>query len=272
MKDSGSSDYWTRVNLPQILGPGLQTIKLPTRLQVGETGRPGRPLDSTKVISLILARDDENDRTPVEIRRIELKKSAKAEAPGILAFHAGPEDAGVPDGFEALTEKTTYSPERKWGWLKHEFWAPYPQVNRVAAPDRITASNLTIASAKLRVDLKPGTYRVWMIIDHPGGFWGEYPYYHRRTVRAQGKLALDERMTPETAKAEYFRWQDAEDRESDDLFDRYWSKILKEKTFDTRVENGHLDLDFKNEGCPDRLPCFGLGPLRPGHFPRRHGR
>ncbi|MFI5349314.1 MAG: hypothetical protein ACHQ2Z_07205, partial [Elusimicrobiota bacterium] len=115
-----------------------------------------------------------------------------------------------------------------------------------------------IASAKLRVDLKPGNYRVWMIIDHPGGFWGEYPYYHRRTVRAQGKLALDERMTPEAAKADYFRWQDAEDRESDDLFDRYWSQILKEKTFDARVEDGHLDLDFENEGCPDRLPCFGL--------------
>ena len=258
VKDSESSDYWTRVNLPQILRPGLQTIRLPTRLTVGETGRPGRALDASKVVSLILARDDGNDRTPVEVRRIELKKSAKTDAPGILAFHAGPEEAGVPDGFEALTEKTAYDPAKKWGWLEHRFWAPYPQVNRVMAPDSLTASNLTIASAKLRVDLKPGAYRVWMIIDHPGGFWGEYPHYHRRTVRAQGKLVLDERMTPEMAKADYFRWQDAEDHESDDLFDRYWSQILKEKTFDARVENGHLDLDFENEDCPDQLPCFGM--------------
>ena len=147
---------------------------------------------------------------------------------------------------------------RKWGWLEHKFWAPYLQVNRVVAPDRLTSSNLTIESAKLRVDLKPGSYRVWMIIDHPGGYWGEYPYYHRRTVKAQGKLEIDERMTPEEAKADYFRWQDAEDRESDDLFDRYWSKIVKEKSFDTRVDGGHLDLEFENEGCPDRLPCFGL--------------
>ena len=258
VKDSRSNDYWTRVNLPQILGPGLQTIRLPTRLRVGETGRPGRALDSSKIVSLILARDDENDRTPVEVRRIELKKSAKTDAPGILAFHAGPEDAGVPDGFEALTEKTSYDPARKWGWLEHKFWAPYPQANRVMAPDRLTASNLTIATAKLRVDLKPGTYRVWMIIDHPGGFWGEYPYYHRRTVKAQDKIALDERLTPEQAKANYFRWQDAEDREGDDLFERYWSLILQEKTFDARVENGHLDLEFENAGCPDDLPCFGL--------------
>ena len=267
VKDSLSSDYWTRVNLPQLLGPGLQTIRLPTRLRVGETGRPGRPLDASKVVSLILARDDENDRTPVEIRGIELKKSAKTSVPGVLAFHVGPEDAGVPDGFEALTENTSYDPARKWGWLEHSFWAPYPQVNRVMAPDRLTASNLTIASAKLRVDLKPGTYRVWMIIDHPGGFWGEYPYYHRRTVRAQGKIALDERMTPEQAKAAYFRWEDAEDRESDDLLDRYWSQILKEKTFDVRVENGHLDLDFENEGCPSRLPCFGLALSALAVFP-----
>jgi hypothetical protein len=258
VKDAGSNDYWTRVNLPQILGPGLQTIRLPTRLRVGETGRPGRPLDSAKVVSLILARDDADDATPVEVRRIELKKAAKADAPGILAFHAGPEDAGVPDGFESLNEHTEYDRRRKWGWLAHDFWAPYAQANRVIAPDRLTSSNLLIASAKLRLDLKPGNYRVWMIIDHPGGFWGEYPYYHRRTVRAQGRLALDERMTPEQARADYFRWQDAQDREDDDLFDRYWSKILKEKTFDARVTDGHLDLAFQNEDCPDQIPCFGL--------------
>lgn len=258
VKDIRSSDYWTRVNLPQILGTGLQTIKLPTRLRVGETGRPGRPLDFSNVVSLILARDDQDDRTPVEIRRIELKKSAKPSVPGILAFHAGPEDAGAPDGFEALTENSLYDPAKKWGWLKHEFWAPYPQVNRVTAPDRLTASNLTIASATLRIDLGSGSYRVWMIIDHPGGFWGEYPYYHRRTVKANGRLALDEHMSPEQAKADYFRWQDAEDNESDDLFEKYWSRILQEKAFDTRVENGHLDLAFANEGCPEQLPCFGM--------------
>lgn len=257
VKDSGSNDYWTRVNLPQILGPGLQTIKLPTHLRVGEMGRPGRPLDAAHVTSLIVARDkDEGDL--IEIRRIELKKSAKTDAPGVLAFHVGPEEAGVPDGFESLNENSSYTPARKWGWLEHRFWAPYPQVNRPMAPDSLTASNLTIASARLRVDLKPGNYRVWMIVDHPGGFWGEYPYYHRRTVRAQGKLALDERQTMEQAKADYFRWQDAEDREGDDLFDRYWSQILKEKTFDVRVDGGPLSLDFENEGCSDGLPCFGL--------------
>ncbi|MFI5361854.1 MAG: hypothetical protein ACHQ49_07785 [Elusimicrobiota bacterium] len=260
VKDSQSNGYWTRVNLPQILGPGLQTIRLPTRLRVGEPGRPGRPLDPAKVVSLILARDDENDRTPVEVRRIELKKSARTTAPGVLAFHVGPEDAGIVDGFEPLTEKTVYSPAKKWGWLERDFWTPYPQANRVVAPDRLTSGDLTIASAKLRVDLKPGAYRVWMIIDHPGGFWGEFPYFHRRTVKAQGKLVLDESMTPERAKADYFQWQDAEDRESDDLFDRYWSKILKEKTFDARVENGHLDLEFANEDCPSRVSCFGMAP------------
>jgi hypothetical protein len=258
IKDGRSNDYWTRVNLPEVLAPGLQTIRLPTRLRVGEPGRPGRALDSSNVVSIILARNDENDRTPVEIRRMELKKSARTNVPGMLALHAGPADAGVPDGFEALTETSAYDPARKWGWLERRFWAPYPQVNRVIAPDDLTAADLTIASAKLRVDLKPGAYRVWMIIDHPGGFWGEYPYYHRRTVRAQGKLVLDERMTAETAKADYFRWQDSEDRESDDLFERYWSQIIKEKTFDVRVDGGRLDLDFENEGCPDRLPCFGL--------------
>jgi hypothetical protein len=267
IKDAGSNDYWTRVNQPQILGPGLQTIRLPTRLRVGEPGRPGRPLDSSKIVSLILARDDENDRTPVEIRRVELKKSRRTDASGVLALHAGPADAGVPDGFEALTENAVYDPARKWGWLERKFWAPYPQVNRVPAPDRLTASNLTIASARLRVDLKPGTYRVWMIIDHPGGFWGEYPYYRRRTVRAQGQLVLDERLSPQKAAADYFRWQDAEDREGDDLFDRYWSKLLPEKTFDARVENGHLDLAFENEGCPDRLPCFGLALSALAVFP-----
>jgi hypothetical protein len=267
VKDAESRDYWTRVNRPQVLGPGLQTIRLPTRLRVGETGRPGRPLDAARVVSLILARSDEGDRAPIEIRRIELKKSSGPSAPGALAFHVGPADAGVPDGFLSLNETTSYAPERGWGWLAHEFWAPYPQVNREVAPDELTSSNLTIASARLRVDLKPGNYRVWMIIDHPGGFWGEYPYYRRRTVKAQGRLVLDERLTAEKSKAAYFRWQDAEDREGDDLYDRYWSNILKEKTFDVRVDGGHLDLDFQNEGCPGRLPCFGLALSALAVFP-----
>jgi|GEM_PF-1145813 len=258
VKDADSRDYWTRANVSEVAAPGLQTIRLSTRLRAGELARPGRPLDPARIVSLILSRPDPDDRAPLEVRRIELAKSAVSYAPGLLALHAGPADAGAVDGFLTLDENADYSRARGWGWLEKKFWSPYPQVNRVVAPDALTSSNLAIASAKLRVDLKPGTYRVWMIIDHPGGYWGEYPYYKRRTVRAQGKLVLDERMTPEQAKAEYFRWQDAEDRESDDLFDKYWSKIVREKTFDVRVDGDHLDLAFANEGCPDSLPCFGL--------------
>jgi hypothetical protein len=258
VKDTQTSDYWTRVNLPQVIGPGLQTIKLPTRLRVGEPGRPGRPLDATKVTSFILAREDDKDHTPIEVRHIELKKSALGDQHEILSFDVGPEDTALFDGFQALTDKSLYDPAKTWGWIEPKFWAPYPQVNRLLAPDRLTADNLTIASATLRVDLKPGTYKVWMIIDHPGGFWGEYPYYTHRTVRAQGKLVLDERMTPAESKADYFKWQDNEDREDDNIFDRYWSSILKEKSFEVQVDGDHLKLDFENDGCPDKIPCFGM--------------
>ena len=116
----------------------------------------------------------------------------------------------------------------------------------------------TIAKAKLRVDLPAGKYKVWMIIDHPGGFWGEFPYFTHRTVRAQGHAVIDERMSPEQSKARYFRWQDEEDRESDDLFERYWSKLLVEKTFETAIGSEPLELEFENAGCPDTIPCFGL--------------
>jgi hypothetical protein len=259
VKDADTGDYWTRVNQPQVIGPGLQTIKLPTKLRVGEPGRPGRPLESSRVTSFVFAREDEKNHTPIEIRLIELKKAPVYDQNGILSFDVGPQDTALFDGFQALTDKNMYTPEKTWGWMDNsKFWMPYPQINRLLGPDRLTADNLTISSATLRVDLKPGNYKVWMIIDHPGGFWGEYPYYVHRTVRAQNKIAVDERMTPEDSKAEYFKWQDAEDQEGEDIFERYWDSILKEKSFEVEVKNDHLDLGFDNEGCPDRLPCFGL--------------
>jgi hypothetical protein len=257
VKDALSTSYWTRVNQPGVVGPGLQRVKLPTRIKVGEPARPGRSLEVSKVVSLILSREDKY-RQPIEIRKIELKKSEPwPMPPGARAFDVGPEDTPVFDGLEAITEKTDYTSTRGFGWTDKKLWAPYSQVNRLFGPEHLTGDNLTPTSGRIRIDLKPGQYRVALIIDHPGGFWGEFPRYAHRIVRAQGTAVIDERESPAEAEKRYFKWEDREDREGDDLFERYWNEILKEKSFATEVApGGHLELSFENVGCASE--CFGL--------------
>ena len=50
-----------------------------------------------------------------------------------------------------------------------------------------------------------GRYHVFVNIDNPSGFWGEYQTYQHRAILAQGKPVVEESMTFESLKKKYFR-------------------------------------------------------------------
>ena len=77
-----------------------------------------------------------------------------------------------------------------------------------------------------------GKYRVFVNIDSPSGFWGEYQTYRRRTILAEGRPVVAETMDFDAFKAKYFRFWDVEDRPGDDTFDKYQRPYFREKVFD----------------------------------------
>ena len=57
----------------------------------------------------------------------------------------------------------------------------------VLQPDPLYQDFICIESGGLAVDVPNGKYRVFVNIDNPSGFWGEYQVYRKRAILAKGK-------------------------------------------------------------------------------------
>jgi hypothetical protein len=101
------------------------------------------------------------------------------------------------------------------------------------------------------VDVPNGRYRVFLNIDSPSGFWGEYQVYRERVVLAEGQPVVTDMMDFAQFQAKYFRFWNVEDMPADDTFDKYQKVYFHEKTFDVEVTDGQLNVDFQGEnwGC-----------------------
>jgi hypothetical protein len=53
---------------------------------------------------------------------------------------------------------------------------------------------ICIERGGLAVDVPDGRYRVLVNIDSPSGFWGEYQVYHQRTILAEGRPVMTDRV------------------------------------------------------------------------------
>ena len=80
---------------------------------------------------------------------------------------------------------------------------------------------ICIEAGGLAVDVPNGKYRVFVNIDSPSGFWGEYQTYRQRAILAEGRPVVHETMDFEAFKAKYFRFWNVEDLPTDDTFDKY---------------------------------------------------
>ncbi len=246
MRDQQTRDYWTRVNYGTLVPPGRSTLVLPIdQLYVGEKGRPGRKLVANAINFLALILGDK-PAGPVYFDNLRLERdeeTPKMLFDGLYAFDFQPASGPVMPGFTRIDPSTIYSKGRGYGLKDAQIWRSFD----VLQPDPLYQDFLCIEKGGLAVDLPDGKYHVFVNLDNPSGFWGEYQVYRSRAVLAQGKVVAEDRMTLESLKKKYFRFWDVEDSPADNTFDKYQKAYYREKEFDVDVSGGQLKLDFRGE-------------------------
>jgi hypothetical protein len=260
MHDASTNGYWTRVNYETLVPPGKSTLVLPlAQLYVGEKGRPGRKLILNAITRFVLSTGDQAP-APLYLDNLRLDRdteSAKTMFKGLYAFSLGPTSGPLMPGFTRIDPSTVYSPGRGYGLKDAQIW----RASDVLQPDPLYQNFLCITHGGLAVDLPNGRYHVFVNIDNPSGFWGEYQNYRHRTVLAQGEPVVDESMTFESLKKKYFRYWDTEDVPADTTFDKYQRGYYQEKEFDVDVKNRQLMLDFRGENYACSVSAVIIYPV-----------
>jgi len=252
--DRATTGYWTRVNYNAIAPPGESTLAIPLRgLATGERNRPGRSLMLGAITRVVIA-----PAAPLFIDNLRLERDTAgrpAEFEGLLAFALG--NGPAMDGFLPVTSATLYNPGRGYGLEAARIWRAID----TQAPDPLYRRSLAIESGGLAVDLPNGRYRVFVNIDSPAGFWGEYQIYRDRSIRAQGKVVVAEQQNFASFLKRYLEFWDRDDLPSDNTFDKYDHAHFHEKTFDVTVNNGRLDLEFTGEQAACSVSAVVIYPV-----------
>jgi len=239
VRDAGTTGYWTRVNLNTIAAPGKSTISLPTQLYVGEKSRPGRPLMRDKVIRFVVSVGKDG---PLYFDNFRLQRLATDEMvfDGLYAIDFGPPGSPVMEGFMSGDQSTPYVDGRGYGWTKGRMWRSFD----ARQPEVLTQDFVCPETAGYRFAVPNGKYRVKMIIASPGGFWGEVQKYRKRTLTINGKTVLEETMDRDAFVKRYFSHANVEDLPGVDPYETYVKPVLKWHSFETRVSDGKLQIDF----------------------------
>jgi len=260
IRDTATRDYWTRVNYATVVPPGQSTLVLPVKqLYVGEKSRPGRMLILNGITRFVLSIGDQ-PAAPLYVDNIRLERDESAERvrfEGLHAFDFGTGASPVMEGFTPITPATLYSKGRGYGLKDAKIWRAFDALQ----PDPLYQDFLCIESGGVAVDLPNGEYRVFVNVDNPSGFWGEYQVYRKRTILAQGKEVLTDTMDFDTLKEKYFRFWNVEDLPTDDTFDKYQKAYFREKVFDVDVTNGQLNIEFNGENWACSVSAVVICPV-----------
>jgi hypothetical protein len=244
IRDTGTVGYWTRVNYNTVVPPGASTLILSLRqLYVGEKGRPGRYLILSGITRLVFV---VGNAGPLFLDNLRLERDTAAQSAffdGLYAFDFGTGTSPVMDGFTPITTGTLYSPGIGYGLKNANVWRAFDALQ----PDPLYQDFICIRSGGLAVDVPNGKYRVFVNMDSPSTFWGDYQVYRERSILAQGKTVFSERMDFKAFQKKYFRFWDTEDLPSSNTFDKYQGAYFSEKVFDVDVKNGQLYIEFQGD-------------------------
>lgn len=244
IRDKATKDYWTRVNYVTVVPPGKSTFILPVKqMYVGEKSRPGRMLILNGITKLVFAIGDKPP-APLFIDNVRLERDDSAEKvlfDGLYAFDFGTGASPVLEGFVPITPATTYSKGRGYGLKDARVWRAFDALQ----PDPLYQDFICIESGGLAVDVPNGRYRVFVNLDSPSGFWGEYQTYARRAVLAQGAEVARDTLDFDTLRRKYFRFWDRDDLPQENAFDKYQKAYFAEKRFEADVADGRLFLEFQ---------------------------
>ena len=258
IQDKNTTGYWTRVNYSTVVPPGASTLLVPTDIYVGEKSRPGRALDIANVTRLVLSLAEEKTG-PVYFDNLRLERDRSDRAivvPGLQAFSFGPGASPPLRGFTAVTPATLYTPGRGFGLKDARVWRAFD----VLQPDPLYARFLCIEDGGFAVDLPDGKYHVFLNLDNPSGFWGEYQTYRKRVVKANGITVVNDTMDLPRFTKRYFRFADSEDRPDENTFDKYQRAYFREKEFDVTVSGGQLYLQFAGETWANSVSALVIYP------------
>lgn len=245
INDPKGNGYWARHNRSVGLAPGANQVEFSIAdLWRGELSRRDMEgfLDPAAITNLVMSAP-----RPFVVDYVRLEQSAvpKVAVPGLKAFDVGKIGTPVFSGFTALTEKSAYDKAKGFGWTRSYFGRMADQMH----PDDLFRDWIDCLDAELAVDVPNGKYIVMLQLEDPG-YWEYMQNYTHRTVLAEGKVAIDETMTPAQFKERYFRNQDAEDFPGDDPFEKYVEPRHPWHRLEVEVSDGQLNLAFKS---PDAM-------------------
>lgn len=257
VRDKATTDYWTRVNYTTVVPPGASTLIVPTDLYVGEKSRPGRPLDKANITRFVL--NVEEAKAPVYFDNLRLERdlSDSVSVPGLRAFSFGPGTSPPMRGFTAVTPSTLYSAGRGYGLKNAQIWRAFDALQ----PDPLYENFICIEKGGFAVDVPNGKYHVFVNLDSPSGFWGEYQVYRERIVKANGLEVVHDTLDLPRFKQKYFRFADVEDSPSENTFDKYQRPYFSEKEFDVDVKDGQLYLEFIGDNWANSVSALVIYPI-----------
>jgi hypothetical protein len=244
VRDRETRDYWTRVNYTTVVPPGASTLIIPTGLYVGEKSRPGQPLLLAGITRLVFSVGDKPE-APLFLDNVRLERdteTAKVLFDGLWAFDVGPAGSPVMEGFTPLDAGKRYTKGRGYGWKDARFWRGFDALQ----PDPLYRDFLCIEAGGLAIDVPNGKYHVFVNMDSPSGYWGEYQRYRKRALIVEG-VAHEDTMDLESFKKKYYRFWDQDDLPTDNTFDKYQVPYFAEKQLDVEVRDGQLNIDFRGE-------------------------
>ena len=142
------------------------------------------------------------------------------------------------EGFTPLTPATLYSKGRGYGLKDARIWRAFDALQ----PDPLYQDFICIESGGLAVDVPNGKYRVFVNIDNPSGFWGEYQSYRKRAILAEGRPVVTRhhglrRLQARSTSAS----GTSRTCPADNTFDKYQKPYFSEKQFDVDVTDGQLN-------------------------------
>jgi hypothetical protein len=260
IRDTGTRDYWTRVNYTTVVPPGQSTLIIPVKqLYVGEKSKPGRMLNTSGIARMVFG-IGEKPPAPLFLDNLRLERDDTPDRvtfEGLHAFDFGTSTSPVMEGFTPITPATLYSRGRGYGLKDARIWRAFDALQ----PEPLYQDFICIEAGGLAVDVPNGKYRVFVNIDSPSGFWGEYQTFRRRAILAEGRPAVSEAMDFEAFKAKYFRFWNRDDLPADVTFDKYQKTYFREKQFDVDVTDGQLNLEFQGENWACSVSAVVIFPV-----------